>query len=73
MASSANEETDLFSGVRDYVGIKQLCKIIERSYPATLRMLQKGQIKGYRSGQEWRVKLTEVRRFLDQGNHPDSM
>lgn len=73
MASSTNEETDLFSGVRDYVGIKQLRKIIERSYPATLRMLQKGQIKGYRSGQEWRVKLTEVRRFLDQGNHPDSM
>lgn len=72
MGSSNIEETDLIGVGKDYVGLKKLCQIIERSYPATLKMLQKGQIKGYRSGQEWRIKLTEVRRFLEYGNHPDS-
>ena len=59
-------------GVRDYVGIRRLSELIERSYPTTLNMLHTKKIIGTRHGTEWRIKLTEVRRFLEQGNHPDS-
>lgn len=67
---NAEEET-ITSGVRDYVGIDKLSKLIERSYPATLRMVHSDKISGTRHGTEWRIKLTEVKRFLDFGNNPN--
>lgn len=73
MASSLNdEEARALQGVEPYVNADRLAELINKSYPVTLRMLRKKQIKGTRHGTEWRVKLSEVRRFLEHGNHPDS-
>lgn len=69
--SSPNKDETSSSGVRDYVGIDKLSKLIERSYPATLRMVHSDKITGTRHGTEWRIKLTEVKRFLEQGNNPN--
>jgi excisionase family DNA binding protein len=58
-------------GVKDYVGISKLAELIDRSYPTTLKMVQTDKIHGTRHGSEWRIKLLEVRRFLEQGNNPN--
>lgn len=70
--SSAKDETFASGGVKDYLGIKELKDVIGKSYPTTLRMIRLKQILAYQVGNEWRIKKTEVRRFLEQGNHPDS-
>lgn len=70
--SSANDET--FAppgGVDDYVTVKQACVIINRSYPTTLKMVKAKKLLGYQAGSEWRVKKSELRRFLEHGNHPN--
>lgn len=61
----------LGSGVKDYVGITKLAVLIDRSYPTALKMVQQDKIHGTQHGAEWRIKLTEVRRFLEQGNNPN--
>ncbi len=70
--SSVNDETFSSGGVIDFVLIGRLKDIIGKSYPTTLRMIHLKQIQAYQVGKEWRIKNTEVRRFLEQGNHPDS-
>lgn len=73
MASSLNDEEALaLQGVEPTVNAHRLSELICKSYPNTLKMLRRKQIKATRHGSEWRVKLSEVRRFLEHGNHPDS-
>lgn len=73
-ADKAQETAD--EGVQapeiDYLTMPQLCKAIGFSRPAALRLLQKRRIIGYQAGGHWRIKKTEVRRFLEFGNHPNS-
>jgi excisionase family DNA binding protein len=58
------------SGVIDFVTMPQLCEQIQMSRPAVLRLLQHNCILHYRVGNKIRVKKTELRRFLENGNHP---
>lgn len=74
MGSPANTDGTSASGggdVKDWVGIDKLSELIDRSYPTTLKMVQSDKIHGTRHGVEWRIKLLEVRRFLEQGNNPN--
>jgi excisionase family DNA binding protein len=70
-AKPGADETSTLGGVKDYIGIEKLSVIIGRTYPTTLKMVHQDKIKGTQHGAEWRIKLTEVRRFLEQGNNPN--
>lgn len=69
--SSAKDETFSSGGVKDYLTCKETARAINRSYPTTLRLIKENKILGAQHGSEWQVKKLEVRRFLEQGNHPD--
>lgn len=67
--ANAGSSSSIGEGTDDYVGIEKLSHIIERSYPTTLKMVQSDKITGTRHGVEWRIKLIEVRRYLEHGNN----
>lgn len=73
MVSPCNlgETSTSIGGVKDWVGLRKLSELIARSYPTTLKMVKADKIHGSRHGNEWQIKLTEVRRFLEQGNNPN--
>lgn len=69
LASAEMEAARLQSGEK-WVSIKTLSAILERSYPATLKMIKAGHVRAVRIGGRWRIYESEVLRLLRKGNFP---
>lgn len=65
------ENTFELKAVDDFLTMPQVVTAINHSRPMVLRLLQSKKLLGYKDGDRWKVKKSEVRRFLEQGNHPD--
>jgi len=57
---------------RGWVSLSQFAGIAEVSYPTAMKMREKGEIRAVRVGGIWRIYMDEVRRFLREGNAPNS-
>lgn len=55
----------------NWVTVRKMSLIIEKSYQTTLKLVKAGQIKAVKVGGDYRIYENEVRRFLNYGNHPD--
>jgi len=42
-------------------------------YSTALKLVHKGYIKGIQQGGRWYVTSDELKRYLREGNHPDSI
>jgi len=52
--------------------IKDMARELDVSYVTVLNMIDRDQIKAIRMGGRWIIPAQERRRFLKEGNHPDS-
>jgi excisionase family DNA binding protein len=70
-SSTANAE-----GTSDFkdesVSVNQLCDILGLTRPPVHRLIRTQKIKSFMRGGRRRIKNEEVRRYLEQGDHPDS-
>ena len=48
--------------------LDQVCKAIKISYPTLLNYIKTGKLRGIRIGGQWRVSLSELKRFGKEGN-----
>jgi excisionase family DNA binding protein len=60
-----------YTGGEGWVTLKKMAILIEKDYRTTRKLIVDGKIRAIRVGGTFRIYESEVRRFLQQGNHPD--
>lgn len=71
MASSSSNAGTASTGGGGWVTLKKMAILIEKDYRTTRKLVVEGKIRAIRVGGTFRIYEEEVRRFLQQGNHPD--
>lgn len=73
-AGSGNEDTsdDSDDFKDETIGVTKLCEILGLTRPPVHRLLKREAILSFMRGGSRRIKKTEVKRYLEQGDHPNS-
>lgn len=69
--NGTDEEIDRLRA--DRVSLKKAAVLMGLSYPTLLKYVHDKKVQAIWIGNGWKISKYEIRRFLEFGNHPDSL